>query len=235
MPIEVANTIEQLDVRWPLLGDSMRQTGAHIRQIKSVIKKIFKGVNGNGFNTPILSNESEWNRCAGLTAPIQPQLSAIQSNAILISGVMPYSGLLANIPPNYLVCDGTNGTPNLVNRFIMGTNIQSQIGVVGGSADKIVPAHTHDFSHAHAVTILDAGAHAHTFSIDTTSSGKPTQSIGSASSSGTFSTKRTELSVEHTHRTTAQNATVTTSTDGSVGTDLNLPAYVKLAYIIRMS
>jgi microcystin-dependent protein len=76
-------------------------------------------------------------------------------------GMMPgviaaYSG--ANIPAGWSLCDGNEGRPNLLNRFILGWNPNSSVlGTLGGSksvtlTQSTMPAHTH------SVTILQ-GCH----------------------------------------------------------------------------
>lgn len=60
------------------------------------------------------------------------------------------------------ICDGTNGTVNMVNRFPMGTNDGAQFGVLGGANAKVIttaqmPVHAHGAS-----AWTDAqGLHAH--------------------------------------------------------------------------
>ena len=236
MGLESANNFDQLDKTWPLLGDSMRETGGHIRQLKRVVKLMFPGAAGQGFAIPINSTEAEWNRCAGLTAQIQPQLTVIKSNAILVSGFIPYSGLLINIPANYQLCDGTNGTPDLTDRFIMGTTVQAEIGQVGGSADKITPTHSHSMDHIHSVTLTSDGEHDHT--VESVSAGSPSGGPGGSSGSGTatvMATRQTTNDGDHAHPVIIDNAVVATTTDGATPIGTNNPKYIKLAFIIRMS
>ena len=55
-----------------------------------------------------------------------------------------------NIPSGYALCDGKNGTPNLVNKFIIGSGGNYKIGETGGN-EKIklsvnqLPPHNHNF------------------------------------------------------------------------------------------
>ena len=51
-----------------------------------------------------------------------------------------WSGLLANIPNGWLLCDGTSGTPDLREQFIRGTPDGIDPGDTGGAA-----IHDHDF------------------------------------------------------------------------------------------
>ena len=53
MPLEIANTIAQLDDQWPNGSDSVDRGDDHIRLIKSVMKNTFPGPTGNGFSTPL--------------------------------------------------------------------------------------------------------------------------------------------------------------------------------------
>ena len=66
-------------------------------------------------------------------------------NLDLAKTILPPGTILAwagdgNVPPGWVVCDGNNGTPDLVNRFIMGTTIASgDVRTTGGS-----PTHSHN-------------------------------------------------------------------------------------------
>ena len=74
MPIEIANTISELNDSWPLSGDPTAEGDNHLRLTKGCLKSQFPGENGNGFETPILSTETELNYSQGLTGNIQNQL-----------------------------------------------------------------------------------------------------------------------------------------------------------------
>ena len=37
-----------------------------------------------------------------------------------VGTILPYTGSLSDIPKNWSLCDGTNGTPDLRNQFLMG-------------------------------------------------------------------------------------------------------------------
>ena len=70
--------------------------------------------------------------------------------------VVIWSGSLANIPSGWALCDGTQGTPDLRGRFVMGVNPSDNkniltarpMGTTGGSETNTLtveqmPAHTH--------------------------------------------------------------------------------------------
>jgi len=67
-----------------------------------------------------------------------------------------WTGTIANIPPGWVICDGNNGTPNLLGRFIEGVaTAATNPGTTGGSTAKttITPSHT--------LTITEMPAHTH--------------------------------------------------------------------------
>lgn len=54
---------------------------------------------------------------------------------------MCWSGTVASIPPGWKLCDGTAGTPDLRNRFIIAAGDTFDPGDAGGSN-----THTHNFT-----------------------------------------------------------------------------------------
>lgn len=54
-----------------------------------------------------------------------------------------WSGSTGSIPSGWLLCNGTNGTPDLRNSFILGAGDTYSVGQTGGSTDAIVVSHTH--------------------------------------------------------------------------------------------
>ena len=44
--------------------------------------------------------------------------------------IMMWSGLISEIPPGWSICDGTNGTPDLRDKFVRGAS--AEVGTGGG-------------------------------------------------------------------------------------------------------
>lgn len=91
------------------------------------------------------------------------------SGFVIPSGVIVmWSGSITTIPAGWRLCDGTNGTPNLRDRFIVGAGSAYAVAATGGSANSAVIAHSHTansvFTGAslptHTHTITDSG-HVH--------------------------------------------------------------------------
>jgi microcystin-dependent protein len=55
--------------------------------------------------------------------------------------IIMWSG--ASVPSGWALCDGTNDTPNLVNRFVVGAGSTYSLDATGGSANATLPSHTH--------------------------------------------------------------------------------------------
>jgi hypothetical protein len=142
--------------------------------------------------------------------------SAIPSGVIVM-----WSGTIATIPSGWYLCNGSNSTPDLRNKFIVGayqdssgtayTTITGSNTQTGGTKDAIVVSHTH------TATVTDPG-HSHTATTlsGTNVNGNPGAQLGSGNT-GTATT----------------GITVSNSTTGSSGTDQNLPPYYALAYIMK--
>lgn len=114
--------------------------------------------------------EMHWN--AGVVNDLQAQVAAAalsKLNQYFPAGMtMIFSGALTAIPAGWQLCDGTNGTPNLSEQFIVGAGNTYAVGATGGSffqtlTSANLPAHNHvvtDPGHTHGIT---QGAHAHSY------------------------------------------------------------------------
>jgi len=132
--------------------------------------------------------------------------------AIPSGGIILWSGSTGSVPSGWYLCDGTNGTPDLRNSFIVGAGNTYAVGATGGTADAIVVSHTH------TATVTDPG-HLHT-AVVTFPGGPNTIQPGSQNfnANGSSATATTGISV-------------TNATAGTSGTNQNLPPYYALAYI----
>ena len=78
------------------------------------------------------------------TEPVGPEL--VPAGVIVM-----WSGAVASIPPSWALCNGSNGTPDLRDRFIVGAGGSYEVGDIGGSASvqltsAEIPAHNHNVS-----------------------------------------------------------------------------------------
>jgi microcystin-dependent protein len=145
------------------------------------------------------------------------------SNPLLPSGcIIMWSGPNMDIPKGWLICDGNEGTPDLRDRFIVGSGNKYSINEVGGSSDAVAVTHTHSGKtntsgkHQHGITAYGTEA-----------LNQPvTCIVGTDTSFLTSATQNTDESGEHTHD-------LSIDPGGVSGKDKNLPPYYTLTYIIK--
>ena len=152
---------------------------------------------------------------------------------IPLGGIIMWSGSIANIPTGWQLCNGSNGTPNLIDRFIVGAGSGYAVAATGGSANAVVVSHTHTAT----TTISDPG-HIHTGFLDAAGNLIPyvttEYNLGSPGSGGTTSNSAIDA-VATTLAGTNISASTSISTEGSSATNANLPPYYALAFIMRVA
>jgi microcystin-dependent protein len=145
-------------------------------------------------------------------------------DAFVTGMIMLWSGSTGTIPSGWALCNGSSGTPDLRDRFVVGAGSTYAVDATGGSADATLPSHTHTGttngggSHNHSIPHYLVQAVAGTGDIDRDNeyqqwkalSGQSTGSIGN-----------------HTH-------SFTTASSGTSATNANLPPYYALAYIMKL-
>ena len=150
------------------------------------------------------------------------------SGATIPAGLISlWSGSIGSIPSGWNLCDGSNGTPNLTDRFIVGAGSTYAVNGAGGATSVTLttnnlPAHTH------TATVTDP-AHSHVIAT-------PVQGLTSGGAAGwkgenTGNTYTTSSSATNTATT---GITVANSSTGS-GTSFSIvPYYYALAYIMKL-
>jgi hypothetical protein len=147
-----------------------------------------------------------------------------------VGGIIMWSGTIAAIPTGWALCNGSNGTPDLRNRFVIGahsdnagvanTTVTGASTLTGGTKDAIVVSHTH------TATTNTTGAHTHAllYSVQTNENISSSRGRTDGFQSGAIS--NTESAGSHSH-------TVTVASTGDSGTNQNLPPYYALAFIMK--
>lgn len=89
-----------------------------------------------------------------------PAPGSAQNESLPIGSIVIWSGTVASIPTGWQLCDGTNGTPDLRDRFVVGarqdsggvamTSVSGALTQIGGEAK-------------HTLTIDEMPPHSHTF------------------------------------------------------------------------
>ena len=243
MALETASYISGLNASNPAATDGLAQTDDHLRLIKSTLKATFPNVTGAATPThtqlnvlstltasaaelnvldgiPATLTSTEVGYLDGVTSSIQAQLSG----NVLPTGIITlWSGAAVAIPSGWLLCDGTNGTPNLRDRFVVGAGSTYAVSATGGSANAVAVAHTH------TATVTDPG-HKHTFIAPNGGAGYPNPASVSYNDNteGVSAYNNTNFIA-----TATTGITVANSTTGVSGTNANLPPYYALCYIMK--
>jgi hypothetical protein len=144
------------------------------------------------------------------------QNSAATTNPFTAGMIIIWSGSIGSIPTGWVLCNGSNGTPDLRDRFVIAAGSTYAVGATGGTADAIVVAHTHT-----ATSVVTDPGHIHSVNA---SSSAGSSAFGTSSGGGSLNTNSSVTGITV--------ATTNTST-GSSGTGANLPPYYALAYIMK--
>ena len=215
-----------------------------IRELMAQVKDMQAGTDADNFavggtlsvtGNTTLSNTLTVNSSVGSSGQVLASRGAGQSpqwaSVGFIAGmIVMWSGTVATIPSGWLLCDGTNSTPDLRDKFVIGarqddagvakTNVTGSLTQTGGTKDAIVVSHTHT-----ATSTVTDPTHRH-------------DSFGTAGGSiGTGVLQPTAGNSNAAYKTAfaATGITVSTSisTEGSSGTNQNLPPYYALAFIMK--
>jgi microcystin-dependent protein len=150
------------------------------------------------------------------TAFVQTQIATALTGVIVM-----WSGSIATIPTGWVLCNGSNSTPDLRNRFIVGAGSTYSVDATGGSATSTLtsnelPAHTHSLS-ASGTTSGQSAGHTHTFS-GTTSGQSATHSHSVSDPGHSHSFPNTAIAQGNTGqsgRTDGNQASAMSSTSGA--------------------
>ena len=114
------------------------------------------------------------------------------SHIVPSGAIVMWSGAVNAIPGGWALCDGSNGTPNLTDRFIVAAGGDYAVGDTG---DGSIPSHSHGSgtlaaasggAHTHTASTGSAGAHGHTGSTNSAGAHTHTPGGGGAWSAGSM-------------------------------------------------
>jgi hypothetical protein len=189
VPVETATYIADLVPANPLTTDGINQGDDHLRLVKQVLK----------------------NTLPNATAAIAAPQVDLDHGYVPIGGIVLWSGSIVSIPAHWHICDGTSGTPDLRDRFVLGAGGSSAPGVTGGSGTTTTDgAHTHTgATGGHALTLTEL----------------PNDLVAGAANGVVSKSGLDQVAAAHTHPI---------SSDGGHSHSFTPPFYA-LAYIQRIS
>jgi len=205
-----------------------------IRELMAQVKDMQSGTDADNFT--VGGNLTVTGTATGATPSVSDDSTKFATTAfvrdIIPTGVIVmWSGTIATIPTGWFLCDGSNSTPDLRNRFIIAanaddggaakTNVTGSATKTGGSKDAIVVSHTHTES-----AVAD---HTHSAQAGFNNGGDGYgDGANNTPNSYTFVTQdfsgSTGAAGGHSH---------TIDSTGSSGTNANLVPYYALAFIMK--
>lgn len=183
------------------------------------------GTVSSGSASSTLSGVSPGSTSADGQPPWQ-KLFAIQNNSgaasLPTNIICIWTGTLATIPAGWFLCDGTNATPNLLDKFVRALSVTTELGTTGGAA-----------THAHG-----GGGHthpqdSHTHTASGTSGSTTPAGTMTGRVDGTASRSGSQLGA-HTHafaNVSAGAATSGTADASATANTDNRPAFTEVAFI----
>lgn len=150
------------------------------------------------------------------TAFVTTAIAAATAALVPAGMIMIWSGSVGSIPSGWVLCNGSNSTPDLRDKFVIGAGNSYAVAATGGSKDAVVVSHTH------TATVTDPG-HLHTYRENVSP-----EYVGT----GVYRTDVWNDSTSNTSTATT-GITVTNSTTGVSGNNANLPPYYALCYIMK--
>ena len=164
----------------------------------------------------------------GIIGTIPTTAPTLPSGVIIL-----WSGAIGSIPAGYYLCNGSNGTPDLRDRFVIGAGNNYSVAQTGGSADLIVVSHNHT-----ATSVVTDAGHSHAThgageipGYGYLSNESTNFSSGGAASFGSSATVDTEFRTST--NTTGITVATTNTSAGTSGTGANIPPYYALCYIMK--
>lgn len=201
-------------------------------------------------DTPGVENQAITNAKIETGAVSTQKVDASVNNALVpIKGIIMWSGTANEVPANWSICDGNNGTPNLVNRFVIAaatfddtvtqtgndsgwrTAVEGTNEASGGAATMLLgtanlPSHTHTTG----TLAVTGGDHNHTYDKGNA------QTMPSGGSSSTRNAGHTETNTGDSGSLTMTVSGNTGDQGGAMDTAFDiLPPYYAIAYIMRVS
>ena len=184
---------------------------------------------------PTASSATNYNFLVSQAGQVVNQVNAAP---IPVGGIIMWSGTIASIPSGWALCNGTNGTPNLTDKFIVGAGNTYSTGSTGGStthdhggnagnttlSTSQIPSHTHNYKDSYYIEVNNPGVGSGG-AIGGVDYVGPTPYKGSGDSDGdnryvyyrTGNTNSTGGSSAHNH---------------TISSDNHLPPYYALAFIM---
>ena len=186
----------------------------------------------------VTASTAEINVLDGVTASAAA-INTASTHFVPSGGIIMWAGAVNAVPTGWRLCDGTNGTPDLRGRFVIGAGASYTPYAVGGAATHSLTgpelaAHTHGFSATTSWADLQGAIQFGTAGIPANNG---TGIVSVAGNNGAnqpnfgsgLVNNRLNINASHNHSVNG-----TTGNAGSSSPHNNMPPYLALAYIMKI-
>lgn len=143
--------------------------------------------------------------------------------------ILMWNGLLSDIPAGWVLCDGNNGTPNLLGKFLKEVpDMTTDPGATGGQ-DSLTLSSAQMPGHSHAGSIQSVGSHNHGIGTYGAHDGNGLKHEYDGISDTMWDDGYMGTSTNGAH----SHAATSTATSGAGNSIDNRPAYHEVAYIMK--
>ena len=192
------------------------------------LAKMQKLSSGLSSTTPRTWVSTEVNTAAQFNAELRDNPNYLIANVLALKTILMWSGSLAALPAGWQLCDGTNGTPDLRDKFVVTAGDTYAVNVMGGAPASSLAAHSN-----HIITQATGHTnHTATQAVDHASSFLPT--TAGAVAVGVFTHTGFAVNAHSAHANFNLGAH-SLHQFGGVSTTSTLPPFVALAYIMLTS
>ena len=137
--------------------------------------------------------------------------------------IMIWSGFLSDIPLRWQLCDGTNSTPNLLDKFVRSVNTNTtDPGTLGGE-------------NTHVLTVPEMAAHSHGLTESTHTHDFPVQLAQFSGGAANKVANRDQGGSNNPVSTSDALNGVSVGNAGSGAAHDNIPVFFEVAFIMRVS
>jgi len=185
---------------------------------QEVLTKTIFGANPNLWLGVTIGSDNEMTPREKFTSVPYSMAGALPTGIITM-----WSGSIVSIPDGWSLCDGSNGTPDLRDSFVVGAGAYYTIGEVGGVISTTLTIDQLP-AHSHSASASTDGQHTHSYATHTHSGSD--RGIYSDSGRPYYSTGTTTPSGSHTH-------TITVDETGGGQSHDNRPPFYSLAFICK--
>jgi microcystin-dependent protein len=172
---------------------------------------------------------------------VQGSQGGLSTYAVPSGGIILWSGASNAIPSGWVLCNGSNSTPDLRNRFVVGAGDSYAVDATGGAASVTLstdqlPAHSHSTpNHSHSFSATtSSNTHNHTWDRQDAQNDQGYRPWPASNNDCVRTTANTgDNTHSHSVSGTTGNANPSTNNTGSGNSHENRPPYYALCYIMK--